>query len=120
MSLDSDFLINGQAVPAPDAGLELSYQDLDSEDAGRDESGYLHRSVLRRKVRTWGLSYSFLTAGEYAALLGLLTAGDTFQLTYREEGQTRQTTAYCAKLTASLRDRKQGIYQNVKCNIIEC
>ena len=35
---------------APDEGVEMSFEDLDSADAGRDEAGYMHRSVVRYKV----------------------------------------------------------------------
>lgn len=121
MILDDGFLIDGKPVPAPDAGAELSCQDLDSEDAGRDEAGFLHRAVLREKVHTWGLQYAFLTAAEYQYLTGLFAGKPTFTVTYRDlDGQTVNTLAYCAQFSAALKNRSTGICQNVKLNIIEC
>ena len=41
------FLINGKPMLAPDADVGVSYTDLDANDSGRDESGYMHRIVMR-------------------------------------------------------------------------
>ena len=49
---DELFRVDGQPLLAADAGVELQFSDLDSDAAGRDESGYLHRDVLRKAVRT--------------------------------------------------------------------
>ena len=45
----------------PDAQVQISYEDIDGADAGRDESGYMHRILLRSKVASWGFSYAHLT-----------------------------------------------------------
>ena len=58
------FLIDGQPVLAPDAGLTLGLEDIESTDSGRDESGALHRFVVRQGVEYWDFSYSRLTAAE--------------------------------------------------------
>ena len=50
-SLFYDFQINGKPILAPDADIQIEYNDLDSADSGRDETGFLHRSVVRSKVR---------------------------------------------------------------------
>lgn len=121
MIFDNTFLIDGKPMLAPDAGVELSGQDLDSEDAGRDESGCLHRDVLREKVHTWGLQYAFLTAEEYKYVLSLFAGKPTFTVTYQDwDGSTAQTTAYCSAISAALKNCVTGIYQNLKLNIIEC
>ena len=44
---DTVFAVDGEAVLAPDANVELSEQDLDGASAGRDEGGYMHRVVVR-------------------------------------------------------------------------
>ena len=67
----NDFLIDDKPILAPDAGVELKLTDLDSQDSGRDESGVMHRIVLRKGVRTWDFSYSALTAEEYQYMLSL-------------------------------------------------
>lgn len=100
----------------PDAEVELSWQDLDSESAGRDESGFMHRAVLRRGVRTWGFTYGVLTAQELCYLRELFAGKDTF--TFESEGES--CTAYCAKGEVRLFDRTRGVYKGMKFNIIEC
>lgn len=121
MIFDNTFLVDGKPILAPDTGMELSYQDLDSEDAGRDESGFMHRAVLREKVTTWGLEYAFLTEGEYRYLLSLFAGKPTFTVTYQSlEGLAVQTQAYCSTVSAALKNRAAGVYQNLKFNIIEC
>ena len=38
------FLIDGQPMLAPDENVEISVEDIDASDSGRDESGVMHRS----------------------------------------------------------------------------
>ena len=113
---DTVYKVDGQAMLAPDAGVELGFSDLDAASAGRDEAGFLHRRVLRRGVRTWGFTYSSLTAQELSYLMGLLTGKDTFQFT----DDTGTYTAYCTKGQVRLYDRTRGIYQALQFNIIQC
>ena len=51
------FQINGAPLLVPDAEVTASYEDLDSADAGRDESGVMHRLPVRFKVGSWSFSY---------------------------------------------------------------
>ena len=113
---DTVYKVDGQAMLAPDAGVELGFSDLDAASAGRDEAGFLHRRVLRRGVRTWGFTYATLTAEEYAYLTALFAGKDTFQFAC-EDGAV---TAYCAKRQVRLYSRSRGIYQALQFNIIEC
>ena len=55
------FLINGKQMFAPDEDVGVSYSDLDADDSGRDESGYMHRIVVRYKVGTWSFEYATIT-----------------------------------------------------------
>ncbi len=55
------FTVNGQPMLAPDEEIGISYEDLDASDSGRDESGVMHRIVVRQKVPSWTFSYSHLT-----------------------------------------------------------
>ena len=68
------FQINGKPILAPDAEVVVSYSDLDASDAGRDESGFMHRIVVRHKVGSWKFSYSHLTEEEKEQIIcaGLL------------------------------------------------
>ena len=58
------FTINGEPMLVPDAEVSMSYEDLDSADSGRDESGVMHRIVTRYKVASWGFQYSGLNEEE--------------------------------------------------------
>ena len=115
-SFDENYLIDGAPMLAPDAGVSLHYSDIDASDAGRDEAGFMHRSVVRSKVPTWGFTYSFLTAEELAYLMGLLEGKATFQFT---DGEAVRT-AYCAKVETTLFDRTHGLYKALQFNIIGC
>lgn len=115
-SFDTKFLVDGQPMLAPDAGVSLNFSDIDAADAGRDEAGFMHRSLVRSKVRTWGFTYSFLTAEEYGYLMGLLAGKETFSFSDGEE----TVTAYCAKLETNLFSRKHGLYKATQFNVIEC
>ena len=119
--LDDEYLVEGLALPVPDAGVELSFADLDSEEAGRDESGFMHRSVLRQGVRTWGFSYGALTEQEYRYIMGLFAGKGVFTFRFRDQtGALTETAAYCAKCSLVLHNRRTGLYKNLKFNIIEC
>ena len=115
------FKINGQPMLAPDAGVEVSYSDLDAADSGRDEAGYMHRLVVRHKIPTWQFSYTHLTAEEYAYLRALLPREGTFVFSYpNEDGQVEETEAYLSKYTVLWQDLTRGIYRNLKFSIIGC
>ena len=101
------YQVDGQPLYAPDAEQDLSFEDLDSADTGRDEAGYMHRFVVR----------------EYKYLLGLFAGKGTFQFTYPAPGtddDLRTTEAYMSNYGIAWRDARQGIWRNMKFNIIEC
>ena len=123
MTLTNLFQIDGKPMYAPDAGLEPSYSDLDSSDSGRDEAGYMHREVVREKVATWPIAYSSLTDAEYAYTIGLVAGKSTFAFTHPKAGsssETVTTTCYCSKFGISWYSARQGLWKNLKFNIIEC
>ena len=43
------YLIDGKPVLVPDEGVSESYEDLDSDASGRDQSGIMHRSLIRER-----------------------------------------------------------------------
>ena len=55
------FLIDGLPMLAPDENVELSPEDIDASDSGRDESGVMHRFVVQQGVGKWTFSYGCLT-----------------------------------------------------------
>lgn len=114
--LDSVYKIDGKALPVPDREVEIHYADLDHAGAGRDESGFMHRMVLRSRVRTWGFTYEVLTAEEKAYLESLIAGKATFR--FQNEGAPCE--AYCAKQEVRLYSRTHGLYKGWKFSIIEC
>lgn len=117
---DTVYKVDGSALLAPDEGVEISLSDLDSSDSGRDESGIMHRFVVREKVRTFGFSYAILDAADYAYLTGLFSGKSTFTFSYTENGATKACTAYCSKSSVVLHSSRTGLYKNLKFNIVEC
>lgn len=106
---------------APDQDVELQFSDLDASDAGRDESGVMHRMVVRRRVKAWAFTYSHMTAQEYAYMQSLFDGRDTFTFTYpNADGTVSTCTAYCSAGSIALRNLSTGIYKNYKFSIIEC
>lgn len=117
---DTNYKVDGSALLAPDEGVEISLSDLDSSDSGRDESGIMHRFVVREKVRTFGFSYAVLDSEDYAYLMGLFSGKVTFTFSFPENDATKTCTAYCSKASVVLHSSRTGLYKNLKFNIIEC
>ena len=118
---DFDFLIDGQPILMPDEGVEINLEDLDSSESGRDESGVMHRIVLREKVRKYGLPYAYLTREEYLYTMSLFQGKPTFEVKKREpDGSEIVLTAYCSKVGITLQNKRTGLYKNLKISIIEC
>ena len=121
MTFFEEYQVDGRALPAPDADVEISFSDLDDGDAGRDESGVMHRIVVRRRVGSWTFQYSTLTEETYRYIRGLFAGKDTFTFTYRRpEGTMRAVTAYCSGDSITYHNARLGLYKNLKFSIIEC
>ena len=117
----TDFKIDGRPVLVPDENVEISQNDLDSEDTGRDESGVMHRIVLRERLKTFGFNYGHLTAEEYRYMESLFAGKPEFVFSYRGvDGNMAECIAYCSNNSITLRNAKTGDYRNYKFNIIEC
>lgn len=116
------FVVNGVNMLAPDADVNVTYTDLDSEDSGRDEAGYMHRSVLRHKVSTWSFEYQRLTQEEYQYMESLFGSNATFSFYFIDPltGLGKTVTAYRSNYGISWHNAKTGEWRNYKFNIIEC
>ena len=117
------FQINGAAMLAPDARVEVSYQDLDASDAGRDESGFMHRIVVRHKVASWKFQYSHLTEEERRYMENLFGEEDTFLFTHpdRLDASKRvQTRCYRSQYGISWQNAKTGLWSGYSFSVIEC
>lgn len=121
MTYFTGFQIDGLPVLAPDADVQITQTDLDASDAGRDESGVMHRLLIRHRVKSWGFQYAALTAEELAYLESLFAGKAEFTFTYPgTDGNTASCTAYCSKNSISYHNAKTGLYKNYQFTVIEC
>lgn len=117
----NDFLIDGKPILVPDADIVWEYNDLDSDESGRDESGVMHRIVLREGVRKCTLSYSTLTHNEYLYMRYLLSGKAQFEVRYRDhDGNESIFIAYHSNHSITIHSAKTGQYKNYNVSIIEC
>lgn len=117
----NDFLVDGQPILMPDADVEFSFADLDSDDSGRDESGVWHRILLRSGVGSWSMNYSVLTTEEYRYMESLFAGKAEFAFTYRDiNGTSVSCPAYRSDHSITLHNAKTGLYRNYKLNITQC
>lgn len=117
------FRINGKPMFAPDADIAISYSDLDSEDSGRDEAGFMHRIVIRRMMGTWSFSFFGITEEEKRYMESLFDGLDEFDLTHpdRLDAEKEVTTrCYRSKYSITWHNARTGLWRNYKFNIIEC
>ena len=116
MTLTELYQIDGKAMLAPDAQLKMSFEDLDSPDSGRDESGVMHRFMVRRKVGSWSFRYSRLTAAEYEYMQSILPQTGCFLFTY----PGGSCTAYLSGFTVIWEGVETGCYRDLAFRIIQC
>lgn len=123
MVLTEFYQINGKPLLAPDAGVEMSFEDLDAAESGRDEAGFMHRMVVRSKVGVWNFSYSHLNEQEYRYLLSILPEGGSFHFTYPIPGDSSrlgETKAYLSRYGIVWHNARTKQYRNLKFSIIQC
>ena len=117
------FQINGQPILVPDADVGVSYEDLDAADSGRDESGVMHRVVVRYKVPSWSFTYDQLTEEEKRYLESLFPDEPTFVFTHPDRldaSKTVETECYRSKYGISWRNAVSGLWSGYSFNIISC
>ena len=116
-----DLLIDDRPILVPDADVTISYEDLDSEESGRDESGVMHRIVLRREVKKIPLTYASLSTEEYLYMESLFKGKNEFQVDCRDvDGSPLSFTAYRSKHSISIHNIVAGVHKNYNFSIIEC
>ena len=117
------FQINGKPMLAPDADVAVSYSDLDSADSGRDESGYMHRTVLRHNVGCWKFTYAYLTEEEKQYMENLFPNAASFIFTHPSRCDAdiaTQTRCYRSRYGISWKNAKTGLWTSYSFSIIEC
>ena len=116
-----DFLIDKKPILVPDADLTFEYSDLDSEDTGRDESGFMHRIVVREGVRKCTLQYESLTRDDYLYMRSLFAGKAEFEVEYKDhDGMVRTFLAYHSNHSITVHNARTGEYKNYNPSIIEC
>ena len=117
------FTINGKPVLVPDQEVTVSYEDLDAADSGRDESGFMHRFVVRHKVASWGFAYSHLTEEEKQYMESLFPMAPSFTFLHpsrQDASISEQTLCYRSKYDISWKNAKTGLWSGYNFSIIEC
>lgn len=117
------FKINGVPMLVPDSEVGVSYEDLDSSDSGRDESGAMHRVPVRYKVGSWSFSYNHLTEAEKQYMENLFPDAADFEFAHpdRLDASVSVTSrAYRSKYGISWINVRTGLWSNYSFKIIEC
>lgn len=117
------FTINGKPMLAPDQEVGFNYEDLDSSDSGRDESGIMHRVVVRYKVPSWSFSYANLTEEELRYMESLFPDAPTFTFEHpsrHDQYEREETECYRSKYGISWKNARTGLWSGYSFNIISC
>ena len=116
-----DLQIDGKPILVPDCDIAIEYTDLDDADSGRDESGVMHRIVLREGVKSLQLNYAVLTAEEYRYMESLFRSKPEFCVETKNLSSESDTfTAYRSKHGIVVHNAAAGMYKNYKFSLIEC
>ena len=116
------FTVNGKPLLAPDGDVAITYSDIDGSDAGRDQNGRLHRSVVRYKVASWELTYSHLSDEEKRYLESLFPDTPTFLFGHpsRQDPATiEETECYRSQYGISWQNARTGLWNGLKFQITE-
>lgn len=124
MRLETEkFLIDGMQMLAPDGNLRICREDVVSADSGPDESGAMHRFVVRRNVGRWEFSYDHLSLPEYCYMEHLFDGKDTFRFSFpsvSDDTVLLTVTAYREKHTVTWHNLNQHHFCDYKFSIVEC
>lgn len=119
----TDFFINDIPLLVPDEEVGCNYEDIDDSSTGRDESGVMHRAVIRYKVGSWSFSYSHLTEEEKRYMENLFPEAPTFTFTHPDRldsSVAKKTTCYRSKYSLAWKNSRLGLWNGYGFNIIEC
>ena len=106
-------------IPTP-SSWDWSYQDLSSDDSGRDLSGTMHKDIVgtkRKNVCTWN-NVDFPTAKQIMQA----SKNDAFvEFRYFDlfDGDVKQITVYTGDITASAQNAYGKLVWTVKLSFIE-
>lgn len=117
------FTINGKPMLVPDEEVAVNYEDLDTSDSGRDESGVMHRVVVRYKVASWKFSYSHLTEEEKQYMESLFPEAPTFIFGHpsrTDAAVLEETKCYRSKYGIAWKNARRGLWSGYSFSIIQC
>ena len=115
-----EITIDGNPILVPDADISVEFSDLDDNDSGRDEMGFMHRVVLRHDVKKFPLSYAFLTMEEYRYMESLFRGKSEFLVKCRNiDGQPMEFLAYRSNYKITFHNARSGMCKNYGFNIVE-
>jgi hypothetical protein len=123
MVLTNLFQFDGKPIVPPDCELSMRFEDLDSAQSGRDESGFMHRIVVRHKVGSWKFTYSHLTEAEKQYMESLFADASTFQFQHPSRlnaDAAEVSTCYRSKYDISWKNARTGLWCGYGFSIIEC
>lgn len=115
------FKIDGLPMLAPDEEVEVSYEDIDSADAGRDQAGFMHRIPVRTKVASWNFVYDSLTEEEKNYMESLFGDSPTFTFTCPgRNGAATEIQCYRSKYSITWKNARLGLWRGYSFTVIQC
>lgn len=120
-ALTDQFAVNGRPMLAPDAGVQVRYEDIDGAAAGRDQAGVMHRALVRSKVPSWNFTYSHITEEEKAYMESLFGEADSFLFTHPsrlDARQPEQTRCYRSRYEISWKSAVTGLWNGYGFTVI--
>lgn len=120
--LTDKFKINGKPMFAPDAGVQISYSDIDSTESGRDEAGNEHRIVVRYDVASLTFNYHHISETELAYMRSIFPKEPDFLFEYplpEDSTQARTVRAYRKSHSILWQNAATGMFRNYKFTITE-
>ena len=125
MKYSEHFFVNGNPLLVPDENVSFTYNDLDSSDSGRDESGYMHRTVIRHKMGSWKFEYSNITDEQKEYMESIFGNHTTFQFTHPGRIKTyphdlETTECYRSNYGISWKNARTGLWSGYSFTIAEC
>ncbi len=117
------FQINGKPMLVPDAQVAMRFEDLDAYSAGRDQSGVMHRVLVRQKVGSWDFTYAHLTEEEKNYMESLFGSDAVFTFTHPDRldsSQKKDTKCYRSNYGISWCNARTGLWSGYSFRIVEC
>lgn len=114
------WMVGSTHIFVPSTPCKIEHSNVTASDTGRDESGYMHITWLRRDVRKVYLTYKAMTGTELNWLMNLMQ-GKEFTFTFLEDSYTYTMNAYVGECNYESYSYAIGdkVYTNVSINVIE-